>query len=154
MYAADTHVPVEQSKAEIERLLVKYRADKFASGWGNGTARIGFQLNERFIQFTLPIPGEADVKLKRRRFGVARSAQMESLIAKATRARWRALLLCLKAKLEAVESGITTFETEFLPYTVLPGGQTVAEAVAPQIEQAYKSGGCGELTLALPGPKN
>ena len=51
----------------------------------------------------------------------------------ACRQRWRALSLCIKAKLEACESGITTFEEEFLAQLVLPGGVTVAEKIMPSI---------------------
>jgi hypothetical protein len=32
-YAVGTSVPVDRSKAEIERLLIRYGADHFASGW-------------------------------------------------------------------------------------------------------------------------
>ena len=38
------------------------------------------------------------------------------------RQRWRALLLIIRAKLEAVASGITTLENEFLANIVLPDG--------------------------------
>ena len=41
----------------------------------------------------------------------------------------RSLLLIIRAKLEAVESGINTMEREFLPITGLPDG--VAAAGAP-----------------------
>jgi hypothetical protein len=54
---------------------------------------------------------------------------------KAVRQRWRALLLVIKAKLEAIEAGVSTFETEWLPYVVLPGGKTVAEHIGPQIAE-------------------
>lgn len=58
---------------------------------------------------------------------------------KAMRQRWRALALVVKAKLEAVESGITTFEDEFLAHIVLPDGSTVGEFMVPQIELAYRT---------------
>lgn len=45
----------------------------------------------------------------------------------ACRASWRALLLVVKAKLEAVEAGIVTFEDEFLAYTMKPDGETIGE---------------------------
>ena len=54
------------------------------------------------------------------------------------RQRWRALALVIKAKLEAVEAGIVTFEEEFAMHMVLPNGQTVGEWVVPQINQAYE----------------
>lgn len=46
----------------------------------------------------------------------------------------------IKAKLEAVESGISTFDTEFLGHLVLPNGQTVADAVVPRVVEAYETG--------------
>jgi hypothetical protein len=48
--------------------------------------------------------------------------------------------LAVKAKLEVVESGISTFEDEFMPHIVLPSGQTVSEWMGPQITAAYLSG--------------
>jgi len=58
----------------------------------------------------------------------------------ACRQRWRALALVIKAKMEAVECGISVFEDEFMANIVLPGGQTVSEFMTPQIEQAYLTG--------------
>jgi hypothetical protein len=57
--------------------------------------------------------------------------------------------LVIKAKLEAVEGGITTFEDEFLAHIVLPDGQTVAHHVRPRIEAVYSS---GEVQALLPTP--
>jgi hypothetical protein len=65
----------------------------------------------------------------------------------AERQRWRALALVIKAKLEAVESGITEFEREFMAHIVLPGGGTVGDWMLPQIEQAYSS---GQMPAMLP----
>ena len=56
------------------------------------------------------------------------------------RQKWRALALIVKAKLEAVESGIVTFEEEFAMHMILPDGRRVAEHVMPAIEQSYASG--------------
>jgi|AACY02.16.fsa_nt_gi hypothetical protein len=54
----------------------------------------------------------------------------------------------IKAKLEAVEAGIVTFEEEFLPQTVLPDGSRVNEWAQPQMEQAYLE---GKMPPLLPG---
>jgi hypothetical protein len=48
--------------------------------------------------------------------------------------------MVVKAKLEAVESGIVTFEDEFLAQTVLPDNRTVGESVAEPIKRAYIEG--------------
>lgn len=58
----------------------------------------------------------------------------------ACRSRYRALNLCIKAKLEAVEQGITTFEAEFLAHFVMPNNQTLGEAIIPQLEDACVRG--------------
>lgn len=51
-----------------------------------------------------------------------------------------ALYLIVKAKLEAVETGISTIEREFFYDVVLPDGKTVGEWMAPQLETVYQSG--------------
>ena len=53
------------------------------------------------------------------------------------RQRWRALLLCIKAKLEGVESKIESFEEAFLAHVVLPDGSTVGQHAAKSIALAY-----------------
>ena len=60
----------------------------------------------------------------------------------------------MKAKLEAVDAGISTFEDEFLSATLLPDGHTVGEWAQPQLEHAYSTGLMpGRMLLALPeGP--
>jgi hypothetical protein len=59
---------------------------------------------------------------------------------KACRQRWRALALCIKAKLEAVEAGITQFEEEFYAHIVLPGGRTIYEETSEAVRVTYESG--------------
>ena len=49
----------------------------------------------------------------------------------ACRQRCRALLLIIRAKLEAVESGMTTLESEFLANILLPDGGTVGQWLSP-----------------------
>lgn len=65
---------------------------------------------------------------------------IDTLVAQENRTRWRALLLVIKAKLEAVESNIATFEDEFLAHVLLPNQQTVAEYIGPTVAQIYETG--------------
>ena len=86
-----------------------------------------------------PIPPIDDFALtlrKARRTAVAQQSAWEQ----ACRQRWRALLLIIRAKLEAVESGLTTLESEFLANIVVPDGGTVGQWLAPQVEEAYATG--------------
>jgi response regulator RpfG family c-di-GMP phosphodiesterase len=45
-----------------------------------------------------------------------------------TRRRWRCLAMVIKAKLEVVASGISSFEEEFLAHVMLYDGRTVGGA--------------------------
>ena len=66
------------------------------------------------------------------------------------RTRWRALLLVLKAKLEAIASGIVTMEDEFLAQTMTGDGRTVSEHVQPIIKQNFIEGGAPQFQLPAP----
>lgn len=143
-YAANTSVSVEKSRAEIESILTKYGAGQFgyATDQGRGLASIQFSASGRHVRFVLQLPRQMDEafvmcpKGKKARTADAAYKAWEQ----ACRQRWRALALCIKAKLEAVECGIAEFEDEFMAHIVLPGGQTVSSLMRPQIEQAYLTG--------------
>ena len=102
---------------------------------------------------TLPLPAKSDKQFHRTPTGRQRRnpADAERAWEQACRSRWRALLLVIKAKLEAVQVGISTVEDEFLAWTVLPGdARTIGERLRPQIEESVKSGK-PPLLLALGG---
>lgn len=148
-FAENTSVDVATSRAELERTLIRYGADGFAYGWEGGRAMVQFRSGGRFVRFLLPIPPRSDFELTET--GKARTS--EQAITKsweqAQRQRWRALNLVVKAKLEAVEAGITSFDEEFLAHIVLPDNTTVAEQAVPAVALAYETGRMPEL---LPGP--
>lgn len=152
-YAQDTTVPADRSRAEIERTLTRYGASAFAYGWEGDRGIVGFKFDGRHIRMTLTMPDRESLRRapdKGRTMGYRNrtDAQLETAYDQACRQRWRALALVVKAKLEAVESGISTLEREFLADMVLPEGQTVGEWIAPQLETAYRNGGMPEM---LPG---
>lgn len=137
-YAEHTSVAVSRSKAEIEEILTRYGADSFASGWDHGRAIIQFKAKDRIIRFELPLPAQDDKRfLRDGRGALRRPEQRYQAWEQACRQRWRCLALAVKAKLEAVESGITTFEDEFMAHIVLPGGKTLGQWAKPQIADAY-----------------
>lgn len=145
MFAEGTEVSPEKSRAEIEAMLRRYGADKFLSGWTSEVAKIGFQAHGRMIRFELPLPQPGEFKTShggRRRLNDA--AQKRACEAEHRR-RWRALALVIKAKLEAVASGVSEFETEFLPFIVMPDGRTVSQHVLPAIATAYRTGDVGAV---------
>jgi len=138
-YAQNTKVTSDKSRAEIEHLLTNYGADQFLYGWDGDAAVIGFRHKNRSIRFHLPSANREDYRKTAGR--VTRTeVQLDAVMAKERKRRWRALALAIKAKLEACATGIATFEDEFLAYTVLPNGQTMSQWVSPQLKEAYENG--------------
>lgn len=140
-YAKDTSVSVSTSKAEIERIIERYGAAQFMSGWSEDRAIIGFAMDGRQVRFILEMPRRDSEDFVVTPTGKDRSeAAAHKAWEQACRQRWRALSLVIKAKLEAVESGISVFEDEFMANIVMPGGRTVSEEIRPLIAEAYKTG--------------
>lgn len=140
-YAAKTDVATSRSRDEIERTLAKYGATQFAYGWSSDQAVLGFVVENRQIRFILPLPDPNDREFSRTPTGLRRStSSARASWEQACRAQWRALSLVIKAKLQAVESGIVTFEDEFAMHMVLPGGATVREHLLPALAEAYATG--------------
>jgi hypothetical protein len=138
-FAAKTTVPVDRSKAELERLLGKYGADQFAYMSSAEGAMVAFRMRGRHVRFLMPMPDPDDFRLTPT--GRGRSHEEKGrAFQQALRSRWRALVLIVKAKLEAVAAGVSTFEREFLADIMLPDGTTVHEWLGPQLEEAYTEG--------------
>jgi hypothetical protein len=129
-YAKRTQVPVTKSRLEIEATVTRYGADQFGSAFDQkgGRAMVQFRIVQWLVRFVLPLP-HGDEQDRRQ--------------------RWRALALVIKAKLEAVESGITTVEEEFLPHIVVPGGGTFAEWAVPQLRELKKGGQLPSTILGI-----
>lgn len=141
-YAAETEVSSDRSIMEIKSILQRYGATRFAYGEEEERAIVGFDCEGRRIRFVIPLPDRSADEFwmtpeKRRRRTPEAAAQAYE---QATRQRWRALALVIKAKLEAVASGVAEFETEFLAHIVLPNGGTVGDWARPQIRTAYETG--------------
>jgi len=150
-FAEGTSVPIERSKAEIESMLIRYGAEQFVSGWGESEARIQFRAKGRIVRFCLPIPAKGEKRFTQHpRYASKRRTEAEAMKAWEAELRrlWRALALVVKAKLEAVQSGIVGFEDEFMAHIVLPDGKTVAEHARPMIASAYDT---GKVAALLPG---
>lgn len=135
-FAARTRVPVDQSRKDIERALKRYEATGFGYSWerrsatrpaaGGGSsviiveehAIIAFDMKGMRIQLDLIMP----------------EAEREQ------RQRWRALLLVITAKLEAIESGLGTLQSEFLANVVMKNGMTVGQVILPQLSRVIEKG--------------
>ncbi len=148
-YAKGTSVSTDKSRAEIETILRRYGASHFAYMSGPGKATVAFQAHARRIRFDLPLPDVSDKTFARDGRGSLRTAlKRHEVWEQSCRERWRALALCIKAKLEAVESKIESFEDAFLAHIILDDGRTVGEIAIPRIAAIY----AGSDVPLLPSP--
>lgn len=129
-YAARTTVPIDKTRLEIEKTMVRYGATHFATFSEPERAMIAFRMKDRNVRFNLPLPTRMSDQDKR--------------------SRWRALLLVIKAKLESVDSKIETFEEAFLPHIVMTDGRTVYESIKEPIALTYS----GQYVPLLPPSKS
>jgi hypothetical protein len=118
-YAHDTSVPVDRSKAQIEKLLMQHGAQGFQTGWQGATTD---------ARGTVTDPGWDVIGFK-------------------WKERWRILHLVIKAKLEAVQAGVSIFEEEFLAHIVTESQQTIGQILVPRIQAG------GQILRRLEAPK-
>jgi hypothetical protein len=133
MYAAKTTVSIEKTRMEIEAMLTRFGASKMATFVEASVAVIIFEAKDRRLKFSLPLPVRHN---------------SVSQLEQARRSRWRGLFLCIKAKLESVESGIESFEEAFLAHVLTPDG-TVYDQVKPRLAEIAKT---GSMVPLLPAP--
>ena len=156
-FAEKTEVTSSRSRDEIERTLERYGADQFLYGWSGSNAVVGFRMEDRHIKFVLPLPARDDKEfteyVSRGKLWARTDDAARKLYEQAVRQKWRALALVIKAKLEAVESGISVFEDEFMANIVLPSGESVGDWMRPQIAEAYRIGHMPNMLPMLPAPK-
>ncbi len=156
-YAEGTTVSVERSRAEIERLLVQKGAGQFMSAFDTekGAAIIGWTMGGRMVRLAVPLPRPDQPEFTQRMYrgrpqpySKVPAETQRARWEQACRSRWRGILLIIKAKLEAIEAGLSTVEREFLADTVMANGETVGAWLRPQLETMYSS---GRMPALLPG---
>ena len=155
-YASRTEVTVDRSKGELKRIVYKSGASNYKYAEEEDRAMVVFSKEARIIRFVIGFPPPESRQFThtpgrgtaRTQVAAYKEYEMEH------RRRWRALILAIKAKFEVVESGIASFETEFMPYILLPNNQTVAEAALPSIEEAYATGKMKKIRLIPEATKN
>lgn len=146
LYAENTRVTIEKSQNEIKRLLQKHGLTKYAIGEEKDRTTILAVIEQdkqrvslRF-SLTLPDPKDPRIIYTPSRKYLRTADERTKAYADEVRRRWRALLLLIKARFEAVEAQITTLAEEFLPNVVLPNGESVAEWALRDIGPAIAEG--------------
>lgn len=146
-YAANTDVSSEKSLAELKRTITRFGATHFGYTEEPKVATVAFVVRDRQVRFRLPLPDRNERRFTHHSRGERTPSAAEAEYEQAVRQKWRALALVVKAKLEAVESGISEFDQEFLAYVVLPDGRTVYDRIGRQVGAEIESGGAARLEL-------
>jgi hypothetical protein len=113
-YAEKTQVPIGRSKAQIEGELVRYGVQEYAFGNSPRGSGIIFKHQSKTYKINVNSPNRDEFATQKK-------------FEQAERSRWRLLLICIKAKLNLVQSGQSKFEDEFLAHMILPDGNTVGD---------------------------
>jgi hypothetical protein len=141
-YARRTPVEVVRTRTQIEDELRRRGATSFGYNVDDaaGEAVIAFTIAGLQVRMTLPLTDFDDDAFKYTPSGRYQRAPAEQTKAydQEVRRRWRALHLIVKAKLVAVDDGITTMEKEFLG-DIQVGDATVFERIRPELERARQA---------------
>lgn len=149
-FANESSVPVDRTRAEINRLLTEWKCSSI--GWtdhlAEQTVAVEFvwlreEKDEKGfvtgnfcyrVRFSIGIPKRRD---KRRGEWGQPPLLTENEKAQAWRSAHRLLLLKLKADLNAAAAGLAKAEEIFLPWMVGPDGKTVSDVLMPRLRETY-----------------
>jgi hypothetical protein len=148
-YAQGTDVSIIRSIGELDKLVTKHGATGFAYGRDDGTnqTRVMFRIADRMVRFDVAKPNIDE--FRRTPTGRSRALSEATRLQDAEeKRRWRSLVLVVKALLVGVADGVISLSDAFLPYTVLPTGETVGEWSAPQLDVAYAT---AQMPQLMPG---
>jgi hypothetical protein len=127
-FAENTSVPVVRSRIELEKLLTDRGAKRIGMANADEFAAVQFDYSNLRIRIKLPLPLRDDKAFTQKNSWRERSnTAAQNLWEQAMRARWRALLLSVKAKLVSVEAGVETAEQAFFASVVTASGKTIFE---------------------------
>lgn len=133
-YARTTTVSCEASRAEIETLLKRYGCNEFGFMTDHRRAKIIFGCRGHRVQFMIELPDPEAKKYAHDGRGSLRKPQSRiKAWDQDCRSSWRSFKLLIHAKLEGIESKITTFEEEFMPHIVMSDGETIGNKILPRL---------------------
>lgn len=153
--SATTSTPVNNSKAEVERILRRYGADglSIAQDYGRGMVIVSFLVPNSPERGAPIVPIKLPVDM-RRVYDKLNSANVKCTTeaikrddpkgwAQAERVAWRNLVLWIDAALSAATAGLQTITEAFFAHAILSGDGRRAIDVAEAGEPIYRQLGAG-----------
>lgn len=129
-YAKGTTVSVSSSQMEIAKTLERYKVHTYSFGARPGLAMVEFELQLLPIRVAVPLPAKP-ARQKGPSPETGRVVDLWIRWEQDVRECWRALLLLIKANLEAIERGIVKPEEAFMAYLITNDGRTLGDVVLP-----------------------
>ncbi|MDE1822044.1 MAG: hypothetical protein KGI98_14485 [Euryarchaeota archaeon] len=148
----DTEVPADKTRIEVERLLYSFGADQVAivsSAAGRSQLRFIMELDRGGARKKIEVLIDPPHIAKKVRVWDENRGQYVEKELPHHAASWRLVFYYVRAKLQAVASGLNDFEHEFLADTIVNvNGRetTVAQVLIPALERTS-----GRLQLEEPG---
>lgn len=125
-----TTIAVEKSLGEIQRQITAHGARAILIEYGpRGEPEVlsfKVQVGAQELGYRLPADWHPVLTLLQRQAKVPRRLRSE---AQARRVSWRIIKDWIEAQMAIVETRMVTIEQVFLPYLLLPSGQTVYERI-------------------------
>jgi hypothetical protein len=135
VYAGDTSTSVANSKAEVERLLVRYGASAFAvtHDYAGGALQVAFRIPDSAQRGAAQVPVQIPVSIKTVYAALygdppTNRVRHEKQMLQAERVAWRNLVLWLTAALATATIGLQTVTEAFFAHARLgPNGERVID---------------------------
>jgi len=154
-YAEKTKVPIGRSKERIENLLIKSGIENFGYETNRKFAAIKFVYEGLSYMVGIKLQDITNEKFTHTSGGKLRKDK-DSIFQgwmQEQKRLWRVLELVIKAKLELINEGGSSFEQEFLSGMLTRDGKPLILKLIPFIEQAKQTGQGLDLSKALPKPE-
>lgn len=140
-YASNTNVAIAKSRAEIDRLLRDWGADaiQWSDDFKHDKVMLRFlwtwERQQYVARFTIGLPTAQDLSANAvdGRSGEVSDRKLNTLMRERGKSEHRILALWLKGVFNAVDAGIVTAETIFLPFFEGHDGKTMAEVALPRL---------------------
>ena len=133
---ADTHVSIEKSKEEISRLFKKFGCRGIQWTWLDDCETLRFIHEFEYKGVNKGVAFEINIP----EMGKQRGRGYDKKLVRNDNQAYRIVLHIIKAKLTAVESGVESFENEFLSKIIyqLPDGSTrkVGDVIFDQLAES------------------
>jgi hypothetical protein len=137
-YASKTSVPVDRSMSEVRGLLLKNNSDAVAIAESKEGASVQFIFEGHPYKFLIKYPSPQDSDMRLNNKGqIKTQVQIEKSIDDEKRRLWRAMVLYIKAAIEAHLSGLVNLKRSLMGNMVIAdgSGQTMYQRLEYDIDK-------------------